>query len=323
MNRLFFQLPENATPKMRNAIRYASIITLAAIVAVAIELLLAIRIGAWQLWAVNSVVFGVAITSFLSLRLMRKGSIERGTQVLIYGILLGLVGNPLFIEGIGIVLGITAILVTVAIALEISERPEYFIFVSFIVGTATILLDLFLPPYRLIVPELQIFAPIITGAVIVILGFMTFRSLQALRLRTRLLLLGIISVLITSLTLIAVVVWQSSQFNDLAQDQLSQSVDADMTHITEGVYNMVKAQDELVQQMVNYSLNVARQVLNTAGPVSLGEESVGWAAMNQFSEETMVVRLPKMLVGDVWLRQNTNLSIQTPVVDEVQRLVGG
>ncbi len=148
-------------------------------------------------------------------------------------------------------------------------------------------------------------------------------NLKNLKFSTKILLLGTGSVLITVLVLVAMVVWQSSQFNALAQDQVSQLADSDLSHITEGVYNMVKAQDDLVQQVVNYDLNVARQVLNNAGQVSLANDKVQWTAVNQFTQQPVTVQLPKMLVGGNWLGQNTDPSVGTPVVDEAESLVGG
>ncbi|MEW6402121.1 MAG: Cache 3/Cache 2 fusion domain-containing protein [Chloroflexota bacterium] len=146
---------------------------------------------------------------------------------------------------------------------------------------------------------------------------------RSLKLGARILLFGISSVLITDLVLVGVIAWQSSQFNALAQDEFGRLVDSDLKHIVDGVYNMVEAQDELVQQMVGHNLNVARSTLESSGAMSLGQDDVEWLPVNQFTQETLEIRLPKMLVGDDWLGQNTDTSIETPVVDQIQSLVGG
>jgi len=148
-------------------------------------------------------------------------------------------------------------------------------------------------------------------------------KLRNLKLGTKILLFGIGGVLVAALALVAVIAWQSSQYNALAQDEFGQLVESDLGHVTDGVYNMVVAQDELVQQLVNYSLNVARRELDTAGQVSLAQDNVQWTAINQFTQQSIAVQMPKMLVGDRWLGKNTDLSIKTPVVDEIQNLVGG
>ena len=148
----------------------------------------------------------------------------------------------------------------------------------------------------------------------------TFRNLKF---RTKILLLGIGSVLITILALVATVVWQSGQFNALAQDQFNQSAEADLSHIAEGVYNMVKAQDEAVQQQVNSSLHVAELLIHNGGQVRLADEKVNWVAVNEATQQSIKVQLPKMYVGDTWLGQFTGQYDTTPIVDHVQLIAGG
>jgi len=186
MNRRFFSLPEDATPKMRNASRYAIIIMAATLVALFVEAYLAIRTGAWQLWTGTAVILFVFVASRISFRLIRKGEVERAAKVLIYSILMAIVANPLIIADIGIGLGLTGILLAVEIASQTSDRPERFAIISFVAAVITIFLDLLLPPYRLVVPELQLFTPVITGAVVVILGYRAFQGFKDFNLRVKL-----------------------------------------------------------------------------------------------------------------------------------------
>ncbi len=71
-------------------------------------------------------------------------------------------------------------------------------------------------------------------------------------------LLGIGGVLLTALVLVAVGFWQSNVSSAQAQNEVNKLIDADLDHITEGVYNLIQAQDKLMQQKVNNDLNVAR-----------------------------------------------------------------
>lgn len=188
MNRRLFHLPENATPKMRSAFRYAGIIAMSTILVFPVYVyLLFSNSSAWQLWAAASIVVGIFVVSLISRRLIQAGRTERGAQVLIYGLLIGLVANPFLIANLGIVLGFTAIALTVVIATQTTEKPGQFIVTSFVAGAISILLDLFLPPYRLILPELQFITPIMTTPVVLILGFMTFRRFRDFSLRIKLL----------------------------------------------------------------------------------------------------------------------------------------
>jgi PAS domain S-box-containing protein len=143
-----------------------------------------------------------------------------------------------------------------------------------------------------------------------------------LRLIVKVALLGAGSVLITAIALVALAVWQSGQYNTLAQSEVDALIEADLDHITQGVYNLVRTENEAVQQQVDYNLNVARHVLANAGGVSLCEETVTWMATNQFTNIQSSIQLPRMLIGGKWLGRNTESGVESPVVDEVTRLVG-
>ena len=142
------------------------------------------------------------------------------------------------------------------------------------------------------------------------------------RLSTKMALLGIGSVLITAIALVGLAVWQSGQYNRLAQHEVEDLLGADLDHITHGIYNLVQTENEAVQKQVDDNLNVARYFLLNSGSISLSEEADEWTAINQFTDQTSTIRLRRMLVGGQSLDHNTNPSVKTPVVDEVTRLVG-
>ncbi len=130
--------------------------------------------------------------------------------------------------------------------------------------------------------------------------------LKQLRLSARIALLGTGSALATAAALLWLATWQSSQYNILSQREVDSLIDADLDHITQGVYNLVYTENEAVQQQVNDNLRVALHVLATAGKVSLANETILWKAVNQFTNRPMEIRLPKMLVGGRWLGSNDN-----------------
>lgn len=145
--------------------------------------------------------------------------------------------------------------------------------------------------------------------------------LRKMRLNAKVSLLGIGSVLTTALALVILAVWQSSQYQTLAQGEVDQLINADLDHITQGVYNLVQTENEAVQQQVSYNLNVAQHILAHAGGVSQSGK-VTWQATNQFTGETSEIQLLKFLVGNEWLGQNIDPTIETAIVDEVEKLVG-
>jgi hypothetical protein len=148
-------------------------------------------------------------------------------------------------------------------------------------------------------------------------------KLNNLKFGTKILLLGIGSVLITIVALVGTVVWQSGQFYALAQEQFAHAAEADLGHIVEGAYNVVEAQDQVVQEQANSGLNVAQLLVHDAGGAKLADEKVDWQATNEATQQTMNVQLPKMTIGDTWLGKMTGRYDTTPIVDHTQLIVGG
>jgi len=92
----------------------------------------------------------------------------------------------------------------------------------------------------------------------------------------------------------------------------------------EEVYGLCETSNDLVKQQVSENLNVARFLLRELGDVNFTQNQlVQWNAINQFTRKSVSIELPRMNVGDTWLGQNTNSTVETPVVDQVRRLVGG
>ena len=90
----------------------------------------------------------------------------------------------------------------------------------------------------------------------------------------KLMLLGVGGILITAMVLSAVGIWQSSVFGNKAKVEADALVQADLDHIVMGVYNLVKAQNESVQEKVNDDLNVARDILARQGGAVLSDETI-------------------------------------------------
>ena len=140
--------------------------------------------------------------------------------------------------------------------------------------------------------------------------------------RTKLTLLGLGCIFATAAAMVIAGIWQGKVFSAKAKVEAAKLVDGDLDHITESIYNLIKAQDDSIQRKVNYDLNVARYLLNNAGQIYLSTETVPWRAVNQFTHEESRINIPKMKVGTGWLGQNRLMWVQSPVVDDIKRLVG-
>jgi len=96
----------------------------------------------------------------------------------------------------------------------------------------------------------------------------------------------------------------------------------DLDHIAEGVYRMLQTQQEVLEQQMINSLNVARDIVERTGGFSFLDEKVSWSAVNQYTQHPVSVKLDKMMIGFSWLGQTGDPRKTVPVVDEVQRLNG-
>lgn len=148
------------------------------------------------------------------------------------------------------------------------------------------------------------------------------KTVMNLNLNLKVAMLAAVSVACTAAALVSVAVWQSSQYNKLAQSEVDKLINSDLDHITEGVYNLIRTENEAAQDKVNSNLNIARHTLTEAGGVELSRDTVFWSASNQFTAETQAIRLPRMLVGGRWLGKNHDPGTESAIVDSVARLVG-
>lgn len=147
-------------------------------------------------------------------------------------------------------------------------------------------------------------------------------SRQGMGLTAKVSLLGVAGVLLTAGALVGLAVWQSRTYHALAQSEVKELIAADLDHITQGVYNLVKTENGAVQAQVTANLNVAEHILDNAGGVTLSRDKVTWTATNQFTGETTQIDLPRLLIGGRWLGRNADPGVVTPVVDAVANLVG-
>ncbi len=153
-------------------------------------------------------------------------------------------------------------------------------------------------------------------------GKTVFSFFHDLKLNIKISLVGIVGVLVTAAALLVLAAWQSAQYHRLAETEVNKLIDADLDHITQGVYNLVQTEDEAVQEQVNNNLNVARHILEHEGKVRLSSETLTWTAVNQFTTESQQIQLPKLIVGNLQVEPNDDPAVETPLVDEVVGLVG-
>jgi len=147
--------------------------------------------------------------------------------------------------------------------------------------------------------------------------------LRNTKLQTKLLAIGI-TLTVLPLVVVGIAVFgQNGTMARVAEEESTALAYSDLNHIAENVYTMCLAQQELLRENVDHSLNVARHVLESTGRVGFSDETVTWLAVNQYTKTSTRVALPKMMVGETWLGQNAEMGTPSAVVDLTQDLVAG
>jgi PAS domain S-box-containing protein len=187
---LSIQLPEDRPVEQRNALRIALFGFLASTISASFYLYLGIRSGDWQLYAWGADIFALAAAVVVGGALIRRGRISTGMWLIIWAAVISFVGTVLLIEGTGLVIGVgLGVLVAVIAGQTLSsDSAARAVRIGVTGAIASILLDQFLPPYRLPQPEAtRTFLPGIIAAVILILGYVILRQFRDYSLRTKLL----------------------------------------------------------------------------------------------------------------------------------------
>ncbi|WP_218617368.1 methyl-accepting chemotaxis protein [Cryptosporangium aurantiacum] len=139
----------------------------------------------------------------------------------------------------------------------------------------------------------------------------------------RLLALGVGGVVSTAIVLVIVGAWQTNQFSDDARANVSTLSTADLDHVAQGVDRLTSTAGDAIQAEVNRGMTVALAELSQRGGVRLADTTATWSAVNQTTQATRTVTLPRLLVGGTWLGQNRNTNVRTPMVDDLYGMVGG
>jgi methyl-accepting chemotaxis protein len=141
--------------------------------------------------------------------------------------------------------------------------------------------------------------------------------------KNKIVLLTILSTLFTTIIFLGAIIIQNSLLNKVITGQVDELSTSDLQHIAGGVFSLVSTQNESIQAKIDNDLLVANYIVDQEGGIRLSDEKVKWTAKNQYDGSTVDVELPKVMIGDNWFGQVTNLKAETHLVDQLQKMVGG
>ncbi|MGB9486319.1 MAG: methyl-accepting chemotaxis protein [Terriglobia bacterium] len=97
---------------------------------------------------------------------------------------------------------------------------------------------------------------------------------------------------------------------------------ASLAQTARDTYGLCETANDMLLRRTNPNLAVAMRILAERGGVSSGGGSVQWQAVNQFTQGTAEVTLPRMLIGGTAATQARSFQTPSPVVDEIARVTG-
>jgi len=135
--------------------------------------------------------------------------------------------------------------------------------------------------------------------------------------------LSAVAAFVPVLIILIMIIFQKNNVDTQVTEEMDQLAHENVASISQDVYNLCETGNALIQQQVNYNLNVADEILAKYGGIRLAQSRVEWTAINQYSKAPVSVSLNKMYSGSRWLGQVRAIDENVPVVDEIKNLVGG
>jgi methyl-accepting chemotaxis protein len=143
------------------------------------------------------------------------------------------------------------------------------------------------------------------------------------KIRTKLTLMVIIMVLLTLAVSAGQTYLAGQKILRVASEESMRLAYNDLDHTVNQVKSMVEMEESAMRHEANANLNVVLGRLKSRGEITFSPETVVWEAFNPSNNQATQVSLPKMLVGEAWLGQNRDVKTESPIVDEVAKIIGG
>ena len=141
-----------------------------------------------------------------------------------------------------------------------------------------------------------------------------------LKLRTKIILLSMFATILPVLIIGIFAARQNVAIRDASTEESIKLAKTDLDHIAESVYHLAETQHDVLSKALASYLNIAREITEELGGISLANEKVTWNAVNQYTQNSVAVKLPKVQVGNTWFGQIQDHGTAVPVVDRVKNL---
>ncbi|MFQ5576062.1 MAG: GAF domain-containing protein [Anaerolineae bacterium] len=150
---------------------------------------LSLQTGAWQTVVLAGLAWGVVLVDVVGLNYIRRGRVQLGAWLVIGVLLAPVAFSSLLVTGMGLVLGLALVILTLAAAVQTlpASQVSRAAFAGLLAGMITMLLDMFGAAGRMPAPDaLKIVTPLVVGALILAYGAFIIRRFKNYTLRGKL-----------------------------------------------------------------------------------------------------------------------------------------
>lgn len=140
---------------------------------------------------------------------------------------------------------------------------------------------------------------------------------KSINYRINFLIVGILSA--TVLCVLFILYIRGNSIVKHVSEDLEKSSKKEVHQIAKMVYDLTENSNQLSQKMLYVALNTAKEVTRQKGELTIQGSEV-WQAINQFTNETIDVTVPKLAFGGVSIPKVKTIDTKVPIVDEITKL---
>ncbi len=123
----------------------------------------------------------------------------------------------------------------------------------------------------------------------------------------------------TVLCVLFILYIRTNSIEKFASEELEKSAKKEVHQIAKMVYDLTENSNLLSIKMLFVGLNTAKEVTRRKGELTIQGSEV-WQAVNQFTNETIDVTVPKLSFGGVSIPKVRTFDTKVPIVDEITNL---
>jgi methyl-accepting chemotaxis protein WspA len=134
--------------------------------------------------------------------------------------------------------------------------------------------------------------------------------------------LALVAAILPVLVLLLLMQHFRSSISQRAAREMTAMDVASLEQTARDTYGLCETANDLLLRRTGPNLVVARRILAERGGVAIGGGRVQWQAVNQFTQGTTEVTLPRMVIGGTPATQSRSFQTPSPVVDEIAQVTG-